>query len=277
MLVVIAGAIGAALVAIEISVREAEVKRQYERLSGRTQRLAMLNLTAGCPHMAENRWGHHFVGTQVYGLERYVLERLYGNCRSLSRKALAPLDLRRVNFALVNLSWADLHETNFNQANLTSAHLKFTNLRQATFKRADLRSANLESADLRQANFRRADLSRANLRFANLQGTNFNRTTMTATLFTGSLSNASFRRSILLGSDLRLAQLNRGQIQGKNAPFLCNVALPSSLLRGRAINPNRDCDRIPRILLRRHPQIFKTLQEAKAHVAAIRKWRWEEK
>ena len=57
----------------------------------------------------------------------------------------------------------------------------------------------------------------------------------------------------------------------KPSPFLCNVALPA-YSRQPAVNPNRDCDRIPQLLSTRYSI---PLEEAQEIVNEARQYRWE--
>jgi hypothetical protein len=101
---------------------------------------------------------------------------------------------------------------------------------------AYLFDAQLIGADLRQANLKRADLSKANLSSA-----------------------------LLVGTDLREAKLDEKQFeikQGKDSPLLCKVALPKTI---KAIS-NRDCRAMPKELLKRYPDEFKTLERARKYV-----------
>jgi hypothetical protein len=71
-------------------------------------------------------------------------------------------------------------------------------------------------------------------------------------------------KAILLHIDLRNTKgLTQEQLEGTYPPLLCNVALPKGIT---GIDPDRDCDKLPQVLLERYPRQFRTLEEAKAFV-----------
>jgi len=147
-----------------------------------------------------------------------------------------------------------------NCRSLSRTPLEKADLRSVNLSNTNLRGTDLSFADLSFANVRRTDLSFANLRFSNLRGTN--------------LSSANLSSAIILTADFRkIEALTRQQLEGKTAPLLCNVALPQNLQA--SVNPNRDCDRLPQILLERYPEEFNTLEKAKAYVDEARKKRWD--
>jgi len=223
---------------VESYLREEGVKQDYKRLdssSSTEERAAVESLVAGC---AETRL-----------LPSFLSERMFGNCRSLSK---APLET-------ANLANVDLRRANLIIANLQGADLERATLYEADLRRANLVGAKLVIADLRETILLTADLTTANLSGADLSGAD--------------LSNARLKGTILLSSNLRyVKELSQEQlVEEGEAPILCNVALP----QGISVNPNRDCDRLPQILLERHPRGFNTLEEAKAYVDDARKKKWD--
>jgi len=183
---------------------------------------------------------------------------------------LLAINLAKANLSGANLFSADLSSAVFSSANLNSANLNSAILSSAILKGANLTlvdffSANLSSADLRGTNLSSANLSEANLRGADLSD---------AILSSAILSDATLSSAILLSTNLRnVKELSQQQLEKKNAPLLCNVALPQN--QGISVNPNRDCDRLPKVLLERYPNEFETLEKAKAHVDEARKKRWD--
>jgi uncharacterized protein YjbI with pentapeptide repeats len=105
---------------------------------------------------------------------------------------------------------ADLRETNLsrallNGANLRGADLRGANLEGADLDRAILSEANLTGASLRRANLSRTNLDRANLTDADLTDANFNGAALTRT----NLSNAN-----LAGTDFYEAVFNDTPVAG---------------------------------------------------------------
>jgi|SRR5579883_596907 len=156
-----------------------------------------------------------------------------------------------------DLSFADLRGANLNGANLSGAGLSQSNLAGDSLIRADLRSADLGGANLSGASLRGASLRGANLSYANLSG--------------AVLGDANLSGSIFVRTDLRQAgELTLQQLESKELPFLCNVALP----KGFTVNPNRDCDRLPPVLFMRYPQYYKTMKDAEDYINIIRQLKW---
>lgn len=218
---------------------------------------------------------------------------------NLSRVSLSGTCLRKVFLSGANLSFANLSGANLFNADLSGANLSMANLIDANLYMADLTGADLHRANLGGAkgNLSKAVLSGANLTFADLTFVNLSGAVLTdaildnvnlsgATLFNADLSNAylsganfnntdltdaSLSGAILLTTDLRAQWLDKKQLEGKDSPLLCNVALSKEI----AINPNRDCDLIPKVLHNRYPENFKTLKDAKDFVDKVcqqKKW-----
>ena len=97
-------------------------------------------------------------------------------------------NLRRAHFRSAELDFADI-----NHANLDGANLSNTLLIDANFCRSDLTNAVLEGTLASDASFERAVLSGAVLRDAGLRNVNFNRAKLTRTNFEGAdLDGADF-------------------------------------------------------------------------------------
>jgi len=166
----------------------------------------------------------------------------------LSKTDFCGADLGGANFC-----GADLNGVNFCGANLSGANLSGAALRYANLSGADLRHANLTRADLRNANLSGADLNCALVRDANL-------------------SDANLSGALLFFVNSREAlNLEPLQLKAEPAPFLCNVALPT-YSQQPAVNPNRDCARIPQLLSDRYDI---PLEEAQGIVKEAKQHRWD--
>jgi len=194
---------------------------------------------------------------------------------NLSSANLSFANLSRANLSFANLSFANLSSTNLSSADLSTtdlsrANLSFANLNSAYLSTTDLSTTDLSRANLSFADLNSANLSSTNLSFANLSSTNLS----FANLSSANLSSANLSSAVFLSTNfLDTKELTQQQLEGKNAPLLCNVALPQN--SQISVNPNRDCDRLPQILLERYPAEFKTLEEARAYVDEARKKKWD--
>jgi uncharacterized protein YjbI with pentapeptide repeats len=188
---------------------------------------------------------------------------------NLSSARLSGARLSSANLKGANLSSANLSSANLGFANLRGANLGFANLKGADFgfanlSDADLSLANLSDADLGFANLSDAGLSRANLNCADLSRANLSRANLSrADLSRANLSRANLSAALLLGTDFtRTEGLVQQQLEGEISPWLCNVTLPE----GIAVDPNRDCKRLPEVLLSISPEYFQNLEEAQKYV-----------
>jgi energy-coupling factor transporter ATP-binding protein EcfA2 len=173
--------------------------------------------------------------------------------------------LTNIRLAEAHLIRADLSRANLSRANLFTANLITANLSSA-----NLSSANLIGANLNRANLFNADLSSAKPIGANLSGAKL----FNADLSSANLSGANLSSAILLSTNLlETKNLSQQQLEGEDSPLLCNVALPPPLKQ--SVNPDRDCDRLPQVLLERYSDNFKTLEEAKDYVNEARKRKWD--
>lgn len=106
--------------------------------------------------------------------------------------------LRRANLSGCYLNPSHLYRANLRETNLSRALLNGANLRGA-----DLRGANLEGTDLDRAVLSEANLTGANLRRANLSRTNLDRTNLTE----ADLTDANLNGAALTRTDLSNAKL----------------------------------------------------------------------
>ncbi|MDB9525301.1 pentapeptide repeat-containing protein, partial [Oscillatoria sp. CS-180] len=142
--------------------------------------------------------------------------------------------------------------------------------RNADLRSANLRIANLSSASLRNADFSNAYLRNAYLSNADLFGTNLSN----ADLFGTNLRNTDLIRSIFLATDLKTVRnLTVQQLTGEAPPLICNSPLPEGIeFEG---GKDRDCDKLPAVLLERYPSRFETLEEAETYLEEQRQKEWE--
>jgi Caspase domain/Pentapeptide repeats (8 copies) len=248
---------------VESALREEGVKQDKKRLDSSSQqekRAAVESLVAGCPEKWMGGW-----------VVPFISERIFGNCRSLLQAPLSQSDLSRANLSHADLSHADLYNADLSFANLNFADLTIADIRSAELTGADIHSANLYSAIFYNANLSHANLSHANLNSAYLASTDLT----SADIRSARLSSTDLSSTVLLATDFRDAEaLTQQQLEGEDQPLLCNVALPQTLKA--LVNPNRDCDRLPQVLLKRYPDKFKTLESAKAYVDIMRENKWED-
>ncbi len=178
---------------------------------------------------------------------------------------LNSIDLQQANLRSANLGNTTLFRANLSNADLRSAYFGNTSLLFANLSNADLRSTSFFLANLSNANLSNANLTNASLFLANLSSANLSNV---------NLSNADISLAVFLSINLRTTGLTQQQLEGKNAPLLCNVALPQNLQI--SINPNRDCDRLPQFLRERYQSAFITLERAKAFVDQAREKKWDD-
>ena len=173
----------------------------------------------------------------------------------LSSASLSSADLSSASLYNANLYNAELLHADLRSADLRGAHLSSADLSSANLSSADLRGAHLGGANLRDADLRSADLRDTDLRSANLNGAN---------LDGANLNGANLNGAILLATDLRNSTgLEQLQLTAsENLPLLCNTKLPNKLKH----LADRDCDRLPQVLLERYPIALMNLEEAKDYV-----------
>jgi len=119
----------------------------------------------------------------------------------------------------------------------------------------DFCGTDLSGVNLNGADFCGVDLSGANLSGANLSGAD--------------LRYANLGGALLFFINSREVQnLEPLQLEAKPSPFLCNIALPA-YAHQPAVNPNRDCDRIPQLLSARYDISLLALTIGLAIVVAL--------
>ncbi|WP_179228316.1 pentapeptide repeat-containing protein [Leptolyngbya ohadii] len=204
----------------------------------------------------------------------------------LSDAILCGARLIGANLSSAILIDADLSRTNFSDAILCNARLSSAilcdavlcgaTLSHAIFSRADLCCADLcytdlSNADLNGAILCDAILSHAILIDADLSSADLNGADLSGTDLSGAnLSSANFQEAILLASNLSKSKaLSREQLTGFNPPLLCAANLPD----GMEDLSDRDCDRLPQVLMDRYPDNFTTLDEAKEYMENTPNWR----
>lgn len=185
------------------------------------------------------------------------------NCADFSEANLSNANFSNADLSGANLNGANLNGANFSEANLSGANLISVDLDGANLSGANLRYTNLSGADLRYANLCGANLSRANLSDANLN---------CVLIGDANLSDANLSGALLFFINSReVLNLEPFQLKAKPSPFLCNVALPT-YSQQPAVNPNRDCDRMPQLLSNRYDI---SLEEAQGIVNEARQHRWD--
>lgn len=123
----------------------------------------------------------------------------------LRRANLSGCYLNPVHMYRADLREADLSRTLMNRANLRGADLREADLQNADLDSATLSGANLTGANLTGANLARANLDRANLTDANLTGVVFHGAALTRAILSG---------ANLSGADLYAAILNDTPVTG---------------------------------------------------------------
>jgi uncharacterized protein YjbI with pentapeptide repeats len=213
------------------------------------------------------------------------------------------LSLRGADLSGANLSGADLSDTDLSGANLSSANLSGANLSGANLSGADLLEVNLSSADLSSANLNKTDLFKANLSSANLNKTDLSSAKLLSSQFVNAnlsgadlssarlsgadlsgarlsgadLSGADLSGVILLATDLRgTRNLKQQQLEGKDPPILCNVALPEGIPdRDRLKDRDRDLAHQEVIALRTmHAEGFISLDKVNEFVEKLKEKPW---
>lgn len=193
-----------ALITAEHFIREAKVNKSFEniRAANTKQARESINyLIRGC----KERRNH------AGWFPLYLDERLFGNCRSLTRVILAGIHLEKISLNSADLTSTDLRGGNLSGADLYKAYLMSS----------DLRGINLRASDLRYADLSGADLSGANLTQAKLNG-------------------AKLRGIRLYGADLSFADLSHVialEKEGLEEALICKTILPNNL----NISSDRDC------------------------------------
>jgi uncharacterized protein YjbI with pentapeptide repeats len=157
------------------------------------------------------------------------------------------------------LNEADLRESYFRQTYLLGTDFTQAKLRNTGFFETNLALANFIKAQLQGVAFIKSDLTHSKLTEADLYIADFVDTKLKEVDFT----KANLKKAIFLSVDLSQAKgLTLEQFRGDNQPFLCKVILPKTI----PVNPDRDCNSLPKELMEKQPRTFKTIQEAKTYV-----------
>jgi len=187
----------------------------------------------------------------------------------LSGANLSNAKLSNANLIVANLSGADLSNASLggaelSGAELSNAKLSNANLSGASLSNAKLNGANLNDADLSNASLINASLSGADLSNANLSNANLGGADLSGADLSGAdLSGATFTWTILLKVNLSVTGLTPQQL---DTSYLCNVLLPDDI----KLDSNRDCEKLPELLLERYPEEFTTVEEVKEYVDRLK-------
>ncbi|SFM21531.1 Pentapeptide repeat-containing protein [Marinobacter zhejiangensis] len=123
---------------------------------------------------------------------------------------LSHCDLPGAHLAALNLSWADIRESN-----LRSAHFRRACLQRLNAQGADLTGAQLPQADLRKANFDDAVLVDARFSGSDLRWVHFRSADLRRVKFQGApLQSALFQRADLRGARFERADINNANFKG---------------------------------------------------------------
>ncbi|MEP0914610.1 pentapeptide repeat-containing protein [Leptolyngbya sp. FACHB-711] len=186
---------------------------------------------------------------------------------NLSGAILIDADLSRTNLSDAILCNARLSSAILCDAILCGATLSHAILSRADLCCADLCYTDLSGTDLNGAIFCDAILSHAILNDADLSSADLSGVDLSGTDLSGAnLSGVNFQEAILLALNLsKSKELSRDQLTGLNPPLLCAANLPD----GMKDLSNRDCDRLPQVLMDRYPDNFKTLDEAREYMKNV--------
>lgn len=148
------------------------------------------------------RWRQEHLG------ERLDLNASYMSYARIPQVDLSGADIRNSDFMGAILPRANLSGCLLNSCHLYRANLTMANFSRAMMEGANLRGANLTNADLSDADLDRATLSEANLTGANLKGAKLARTNLTgANLTDANLSGVNLNRAALVRTNLTRATL----------------------------------------------------------------------
>ena len=249
--------------------RDAEVYNAWQTLTnaygqpgngGRIRALEFLNASPGAPW----RWRILFLPRRCTIRQQYFIDtpRIAFLCFTWPPESLGGIDLssdreeddevtERVYLRSINLQDAYLQDANLQYADFWEGNLEGADLRGANLKGANLRAVNLKGANLKGANLEGANLGWANLEGADLDGVY--------------LRSADLGGAILLRTNLSSVNIETS----RGVPYLCATKLSMHY----QIDLDRDCDKLPEILLKRSQYTrqlderqFKTIDEARKYV-----------
>ncbi|GEM_PF-1828146 len=191
------------------------------------------------------------IGSTGEGGRTKAIQELYADGQSLAGLQAPAAYLPELNLTSQCFSWlgfgclrsADLATAKLGGAYLSNAQLQGAYLYDVDLQDAFLADANLEGAELKDAN-----LTNANLWNVNLSGVDF--------------TGAQLSGAILLQAKLGGAiNLNQSQLE---STYLCGTALPATI----DLPPNRDCDKLPQVLLARYN--WMTMDEVQRYIDVAR-------
>ncbi|MGP1385164.1 MAG: nSTAND1 domain-containing NTPase [Thainema sp.] len=204
----------------EYRLREISLSNDYDRIieqeGTQAERKAVIERVSGCDKQVKVRQG-------LAWLDRYITERLFGNCRSLIRAPLPKADLSNADLSNAKLSYADLSYAKLSYAKLSyadlsyavliEAHLFDADLSKAVLSEAHLSKAILGKANLSEAILSEAYLSSADLSFADFSGAKLSGAILfDAYLFDADLSYADLREAILREANLSSADFSSADL-----------------------------------------------------------------
>jgi uncharacterized protein YjbI with pentapeptide repeats len=131
---------------------------------------------------------------------------------NLSEANLRDTDFWGAELKKANLSKATLIDTSFVKANLPGVNLAGLYIRDSKFIGANLSGARLCTSFIFNCNFREADLSKANLSVSSFAGANFSG----ANLSEGNLCEASFHNADFTNANLSSANLKEASLENSN-------------------------------------------------------------
>ena len=147
----------------------------------------------------------------------------------LQRADLSGCYLNPCHMYHANLKQANLTKALMNGANLRGANLSGANLTDVDLDRAVLSGADLTGANLTGANLSRANLTGANLTDANLTGAVLNRATLTRTvLANANFEGADFYEAVFHNADVTGAKM-AGSIMGYTVFQKCDLSVAEGL------------------------------------------------
>jgi uncharacterized protein YjbI with pentapeptide repeats len=180
--------------------------------------------------------------------------------------ALQSLDTERQRlliqfFKSANLNTLDGGKGLLFKARMSKAQLQGIDLSEINLKEVDFSGANLKGAELRQTNLNGANLSTATLIGANLSTANLSDTDLSGSKLNGAfLNKTNLTNALMLFTDISGAIfLEKEHFLKANPPLICGVIFPEEM----KIDKITDCDTIAKIIFKRYPKYYKTLQEAR--------------
>jgi uncharacterized protein YjbI with pentapeptide repeats len=151
---------------------------------------------------------------EVYCLSEKLRQSFHVNF-NLKFEDFSNLELSRISYVFVNLSYSSLKNIRMYESNLSRATLK-----EADLTNSSLVGANLIMVDASNAKFIAASLDYANLVMAELKGANLTKASLKSANLTGAdllkanLSGVNLQRANLIGANLTDANLEGADLRG---------------------------------------------------------------